>query len=64
MTLEGVVYEVDWRRFTRGTSLFFPCLDVPKAKRTLRTQFAALGIKVFMKGVIHENVRGVRVWRT
>lgn len=63
MKVEGVLYELDWVAFKKGTSVFFPCLDGKRAKEEVSPVFKRLGVPVVMKVVIEEGVRGLRVWR-
>jgi hypothetical protein len=63
MQIEGVTYEVDWRKFKRGKSLFFPCLDAERAREQLFTTTNRLQIKVLTKVVLVDGIRGLRVWR-
>jgi len=43
--------------------MFFPCLDTIDAKRTVATLCGRLRIKILMKVVIYDGIRGLRVWR-
>lgn len=63
MEIEGVTYEVNWRAFRKGTSLFFPCLDYQRAKAQLMVVINRLRIKVLIKPTIEDGIRGLRVWR-
>lgn len=63
MQIEGVTYEMDWRKFKRGRSIFLPCLDPKRAKAQLLEVTNRLRLKVLVKVVIVEGVRGLRVWR-
>jgi hypothetical protein len=63
MLIEGVTYEINWRGFKKGTSVFFPCLDPDRAKAQLMVVTERLRVKVLTKVVIEENIRGLRVWR-
>lgn len=63
MLVEGVKYEINWRKFRPGMSLFIPCLDVVRAKAQVLAVTKRLRIKVLMKVVIVEGIRGLRVWR-
>ena len=63
MQIEGVTYLVNWRRFRRGTSLFFPCLDIKRAKPQLLAVTNRLKLKVLVKPVLEDGIRGLRVWR-
>lgn len=64
MKIEGVTYEVNWKAFRKGTSLFFPCLDYERAQAQLMVVIDRLQLKVLVKPVIEEGIRGLRVWRT
>jgi hypothetical protein len=63
MQIEGVSYDINWRAFKRGTSIFIPCLNPPRVKEDVRAILRRLRIKVVMKLVIEENIRGLRIWR-
>jgi len=63
MQIEGVTYQLDWRRFKKGTSVFFPCLDYDRAQAQLMVVVNRLGAKVLIKRTIEDGVRGLRVWR-
>lgn len=63
MKVEGVNYEIDWRKFKRGTSIFFPCLDSARAKKEIYPVLKRLQIKTVAKISIEGGVRGLRLWR-
>jgi hypothetical protein len=63
MLIEGVTYDVDWRAFKKGASLFFPCLDQDRAETQLMVVMDRLRLKVLVKHVIEDGIRGLRVWR-
>ena len=63
MQIEGVTYEVEWKRFKKGMSIFIPCLDPRRAKTQLLAVTKRLRIKVLTKTVIVDGIRGLRVWR-
>jgi hypothetical protein len=62
MKLEGVSYEVNWKKFKRGTSIFFPCLDPRRAKTQVLVVTKRLKLKVLIKAVIEDGIRGLRIW--
>lgn len=64
MKVEGVSYDINWRKFKRGTSIFIPCLDVPKARAQLMVVTKRLKLKVLTKVVIQDGIKGLRIWRT
>jgi len=61
--IEGVLYEVDWRAFKKGTSLFFPCLDQNRAKAQLLVVLKRLRLNTLVKYTIEDGIGGLRVWR-
>lgn len=63
MRVENVEYEVNWRKFRRGTSIFIPCLDPPRAKQEVLSVTKRLKVPVLMKVVIDDGIRGLRIWR-
>jgi hypothetical protein len=63
MQIEGVTYEINWRAFRKGASMFFPCLDQVRAKTQLMVVLKRLRIKVLVKPSIENGIRGLRVWR-
>lgn len=65
MKVAGVSYEVNWRAFTKGKSMFFPCLDPRAAWRDMRPTLKRLRINVVRRAVIDpiSGVRGLRIWR-
>lgn len=62
MRVEGVNYEVNWKAFRRGTSIFIPCLDPKRAKAQVLVVTNRLRIKVLIKVVIQDGIRGLRIW--
>lgn len=63
MRIEGVDYEVNWGAFRKGTSLFFPCLHVARARAQLMVVVKRLRLKVLVKPTVEDGIRGLRVWR-
>ena len=66
MRVAGIDYEINWRAFTKGKSLFFPCLDPKAAWNDLHPVLRRLKIRqVVRKGVVDRQtgVRGLRIWR-
>lgn len=66
MVVAGVHYDVNWRAFTKGRSLFFPCLDHKAARREIAPVLRRLKLKVVYKSVVDpkSGIRGLRIWRT
>lgn len=63
MLVEGVKYEINWKAFRRGTSIFIPCLNTKEARHTVYSVCGRLKMKIITKIVIHEGIRGLRIWR-
>lgn len=63
MQVEGVTYEINWKAFKRGTSIFIPCLDPTRARGELLVVLERLRIKTVTKVVIDAGIRGLRIWR-
>ena len=65
MKVAGVDYDVNWRAFTKGKSIFFPCLDPKKAWREVRPIVRRLKLNVTHKAVVDpkSGIRGLRIWR-
>jgi len=61
----GVSYEINWRAFTKGKSIFFPCLDPKQAWREVRPTVRRLKLNVVRKAVVDpiSGIRGLRIWR-
>lgn len=63
MQIEGVTYEVNWRRFIVGASIFIPCLNCKAARAYMKDMLKRMKLKVVMKVCVEEGVRGLRIWR-
>jgi hypothetical protein len=63
MLVEGVKYEINWRKFRPGTSIFIPCLHPAKAKAQVLVVTKRLRINVLIKSTIEDRIRGLRIWR-
>jgi hypothetical protein len=63
MLVEKISYNVNWRNFKVGYSIFIPCLDPDAAKKDILRVTKRLKIKIITKLVIEEGVKGLRVWR-
>jgi len=63
MQVEKIDYFVKWELFTKGSSIFVPCLSPSTARAEVLCTTDMLGLKVIMKSVIHDGVRGLRIWR-
>lgn len=63
MQVAGIQYKIDWRKFKRGYSVFFPCLNDSSSKKEVLAVTKRLGIEVFIKTTIEEGIKGIRVWR-
>lgn len=63
MKLSGVEYDINWRKFKRGSSIFIPSLDPEATMAELRAFLKQHRIKTVHKFVIADGIRGVRVWK-
>ncbi len=63
MVVEQINYEVNWKTFKRGYSLFVPCLNPTNAKKEIVATTKRLKFKIVTKVVIEDNIRGIRFWR-
>ena len=63
MRVEGVSYSIDWSRFYTGQSFFVPCIDHKAARAAVKEVTNRLGIRVEIRVVIEDGVKGLRVWR-
>jgi hypothetical protein len=63
MLVEKISYNVNWRNFKVGYSIFIPCLDPDAAKKDILRVTKRLKIEVIFKTVINEGVKGLRIWR-
>ena len=63
MRVQGLEFEVDWAKFRPGTSFFIPCLNINEAKISVGNVCKRLKYTIEARGVIENNVRGLRVWR-
>ena len=46
-----------------GQTFYIPCLDTTTTKKKIKEAANAFGVKVIMRTVIENGIRGVRVWR-
>lgn len=63
MQVEGVNYDIRWKDFKRGMSIFIPCLDPPRARKEINAVLQRLRINVLMRVRIEDGIRGLRIWR-
>ena len=63
MLVEKISYNVNWKNFKVGYSIFIPCLDPDAAKKDILRVTKRLKIEVVFKTVINEGVKGLRIWR-
>ena len=63
MLVENVSYQINWKAFKRGTSIFVPCLNSSSAVEEIMSTMRRVKVKVVTKVVIQDGVRGVRIWR-
>ena len=63
MLVEGVVYEINWEKFTKGNSFFIPCLDAIAARNNIIKILKRLKMTTVNKVVIEDGIKGIRFWR-
>ena len=63
MRINDLDYNINWRKFKKGTSFFVPCLKLQESKTTVLAVTKRLGFKVAIKAVIEDGIKGLRVWR-
>ena len=65
MKVAGVSYEINWKAFTKGKSMFFPCLDPKAAWLDMQPALKRLRVNVVRKSVVDpiSGIRGLRIWR-
>lgn len=63
MRVENVSYQINWKAFKPGMSIFIPCLNPANALTEISKVMKRLKVSVVTKVVIHEGVQGVRIWR-
>ena len=63
MLIEKISYKINWHKFDRGYSFFIPCLDQAEAEKEILRVTKRLKIETFIKQVIEEEIKGLRVWR-
>lgn len=63
MRIEGVVYQINWKKFKRGASFFIPCLNPDAAVEDIKFVTDRLQYEVVTRTVIENGIQGVRVWR-
>lgn len=63
MLIDGVSYDINWKNFKTGTSIFIPCLDCIAAKAYILKTTRRLKVPVLIKISIEEGIRGLRIWK-
>jgi hypothetical protein len=63
MLVEKISYNVNWKNFKVGYSIFIPCIDASAAKKDILRVTKRLKIDIVAKLVVEEGVRGLRIWR-
>lgn len=59
----GLGVEIDWSKFTPGSSFLIPCIDRETVEKEIKKECKAVGLRCVTKQVIENNICGVRVWR-
>ena len=63
MRIDGVTYQLDWEKFSIGSSFFIPCLNDVEGQDYIQRKMDRLGYTTIIKLVIEDGIRGLRVWR-
>lgn len=63
MRVNGVSYNVNWRKFRVGWSFFIPCLRVEEGKAEVSVVMKRLKFGCVIKPVIENGLKGLRIWR-
>jgi hypothetical protein len=63
MRVENVSYQINWKAFRPGMSIFIPCLYPANALAEISKVMRRLKVSVVTKVVIQDGVQGVRIWR-
>lgn len=63
MRVENVSYQINWKAFKPGKSIFVPCLNPNKAVEDILKVMKRVKVSVVTKVVIQDGIQGVRVWR-
>jgi len=58
-----VTYQLDWEKFSIGSSFFIPCLNDAEGQDYIQRKMDRLGYTTIIKLVIEDGIRGLRVWR-
>jgi hypothetical protein len=61
--IHGIAFDIEWDKFKPSSSFFIPCLNTKEAKRVLNIACKHKKVKVRMKVVVENKIRGIRVWR-
>tara|TARA_R100001377_G_scaffold10270_1_gene5189 strand:- start:392 stop:592 length:201 start_codon:yes stop_codon:yes gene_type:complete len=61
--LHGIHFDIEWDKFEPHSSFFIPCLDIKEAKRVVTAEVKRRKVKVRIKTMTLDGVRGIRVWR-
>jgi len=60
---DGVVLDIDWARFTPGTSMFIPAVNTYRAVAQIRRAANLESKQIEYRVVIEGDRYGVRIWR-
>ena len=63
MRVAGIAYQINWKKFKRGSSFFLPCLDPAEALEEVKRITKRLRYEVICRVVVEDGVRRVRTWR-
>ena len=60
---DGLRFDIDWERFTPGTSIFLPAVNTYKAVAQIRRAANLESKQIEYRVVIEGGRYGVRIWR-
>jgi len=63
MKIETVAYQINWRKFYKGRSIFIPCIDTKAARREVARVMRRLKVETVDKVVVEDGIKGLRIWR-
>ncbi len=63
LSVQGLPIEIQWSKFTVGTSIFIPCINRVPVANYITKITQRLKMKILIKFVVENDMYGLRVWR-
>ena len=63
LEIEGIQVQVEWSKFSVGTSFFLPCIAHNRMANGIAQRAESRGFKVKILPRIENQMWGIRVWR-